>query len=74
MSGAVEVSLANKRPRRERLSDVEATAETCVEPILLTTPLERISSRRRKTHAATLFSSLSIKCKKDLYSRAPVLA
>jgi len=62
------------RARRERFSIVEATTDAFSEPILLATPPERTSTQRRKTHATIPFSSLGIKCKKDIYSHASVLA
>jgi hypothetical protein len=59
---------------REKPLNAETTADSYDDIILLTTPLERISTQRRTTHANVPFLSLHIKCNKDLYSRVFALS
>ncbi len=73
MSGADEVSVALERPRSDGRSIAKTVHFLVDDAITHTTPLEQLTTRRRRTHADIPISSFSITCKKDLYHRVAAL-
>jgi hypothetical protein len=69
MRGADEVAVALERPRRDGPSIAKTRHFSNDDAIMHTTPLEQLTTRRRRTHADIPFSSLGLRCKKDLYRR-----
>ncbi len=67
MSGADEVLVAFERPRRDGRPIVKTWHFSNDDAFMHTTPLEQLTTRRRKTHADISFSSLGIRYKKGMY-------
>jgi hypothetical protein len=69
MSGVDEVSVALERPRRD-VPSVAKTGDFSDDDVIMDmTPLEQLTARQSRNRTDIPFSSLSIRCKKDLHHR-----